>query len=305
VPGRPTSSVPARGWGTCEAGESGHDERLLVESTEPLREPLNHFLVLGVNMPTEYQATVTVKGWRKHRCEHCGERFAYPLRRTVAATAGTGWTGSDDDAVREAKRAASAGAEDELRSGFECVPCLNCGRFQAEMVEELGRRKVKSKTLLLYACGGLALATGGLAAIVTAAMMGAPDKNNTGLPLVITVVAWGAVVPFVLGTGAMFLLRRSARAAFDPYEGKSEEFWKRQARELGAVAPDELKAIEDRRRAAEEADIASQADLNFEADAKKPPRPPGANGGKPPAPPAPVRRSPEPPPAEKNPFDFS
>lgn len=261
-----------------------------------------------MTVPREYQATVTVKGWRKHTCEHCGGKFAYPLRRTAAATAGTGWTGSDDRAVREAKKAAKADAEEKLESEIECVPCLHCGQFQSDMVEELRRKHAKGKTLLLTAFGILALVAAGIAALVTMAMLDVKKKpGGEELPYLIIGLAWAVALVFALGAGAMFLMRQTAMKSFDPYGGKSEKHWMKVARDLGAVTPEEYKQIDAARRAAnpefDEPLVAEEGKNPFATGSRKKGTPPASA-------PTPAPKPTAPPPAakpaeEKNPFDFS
>jgi hypothetical protein len=255
-----------------------------------------------------YQAVVTEAGYRKHKCQHCGQKFAYIMARTAWGTGGTGFAGTDDEAVRQAKREAQKRVREMLRNEFECVPCLNCGEFQDEMIAELKRKATRGRfngALALAACALPALF---VAAVFTAAMLNAKNPTNEKGNLLVG-GAWVVAGLLTLAAGAMFTLWWQACKSFDPYGGRPLEFWKARARKLGAITPEELEVIERERREMEEEDakegkdgpvIGAEPEIP-EAEAVPEGEPwEKGNRKKAPKPAAPT----SPPPAEKNPFDF-
>jgi hypothetical protein len=230
------------------------------------------------------------------------------MTRTGTGLGATGTGTRDDKAVRAAKKMAQTDAEARLRREFECVPCLNCGKFQDQMVAELKRRRTRLWFIGGLVCGFLALPPLGLAVLLTRAITNTvrPPKDAA---YTACGIAW--VCAGLLGAAAIGLLvmwRHRVRT-FDPYEGKPEDYWIDQAMRLGAVTPEELEKIETRYR---ERNPEYEPLIHDDPALPEPDRPPPA-----PAPWAKGQRStkaessappPPPPPApsapEKNPFDF-
>jgi hypothetical protein len=256
-------------------------------------------------MANAWQATVAVSGWRKHRCEHCGQKFAYPITRTGTDVVRTNAVGSELAASREAKKGARAAARARLRSEFDCVPCPKCGEFQSAMVAALLARRTRVQTVLTRVLAALAVLVGLVAVVFTQEALKARAPNEVGHAL--CAGAWALTTTLTLGAIAAYAFRRRAVRTFDPYKGLPAEYWIERARKLGAVTEEEYARLETEHAAQPEQKpvIAEEPTNPFTGDGAKPWEP---TARQPPvAPPAqqkPWDRGSRPAPSPDNPFQF-
>lgn len=93
---------------------------------------------MGIN----YQASLTIRCWKEHRCVGCGSTYAYPLLRRATVTAAT---------AEELEARAQASALRSVHAAIKYVPCPSCGTYQPDMI---GARRMRRHLILFWAALG-------------------------------------------------------------------------------------------------------------------------------------------------------
>lgn len=128
----------------------------------------------------EYTTSVTGRAVKAVTCEQCGHEYLYLVRRKGTGTAEGFLLFSDPDGMgsAEAERLAQKAVEKELAAAVEIVPCPQCGRVQAAMVQEARVRHLawlRVVALIAFALGFIAGAVG-----FVATMAGSIDNPLPG-----------------------------------------------------------------------------------------------------------------------------
>ncbi|HEY1189708.1 MAG TPA: hypothetical protein VGE74_18820 [Gemmata sp.] len=258
-------------------------------------------------------AKATGSGWRKHRCQHCNGRFGYKMTRTAEAECPTGPFGlSREKALKQCKREAREALDELLATDVDSVPCPHCGQFQDSMIESM-RGKARggvSKALLIVAAG-----------LTLVAFIVSIEALKSGFALggvLLAFVTWGLAFGLVGFEVFRALRRRSQASSLDPYKGREFSYWKKRAREMGALMPEELEQARVAESAQNEAPMVEtvlnpftnqidRTEAKNPFPAKGPPAALPLPEDEPEEAPRPIKARPvlPSPPPEKNPFDFS
>lgn len=187
--------------------------------------------------------TVTTTFPKQCKCEHCGVRYVYPMRRSASAERSAHWGIGMNRAKRLAQEEAEAILQEVFRHDFDPVPCPECGLYQERMV----RRLLKEKYGRLQTVGNAFVIWGFLAAV--GAFCGgsfgyAVGQGSNHSVQVVPLVGGGLVL--MVGVFLVFLGLQKSReyvrraAAFAPNDPDDHDFRLEQARYLGAVTHTEF-----------------------------------------------------------------
>src|SRR4051794_26124698 len=97
------------------------------------------FIYFGRN----YAAAQTGSVVRHVECEKCNCFYAYELVRRGTGRATSPYMLNNAGAQRRADRRAAADLRKQLRTGVDPAACPDCGWYQATMVREMRRRRLR------------------------------------------------------------------------------------------------------------------------------------------------------------------
>lgn len=92
---------------------------------------------------THYYASAAGAATKTVVCEKCGETFHYTLVRTGRGEGQSPYFLDNEGARGRADAEAAASLRARLDAGVEPVPCPNCRWYQAHMVKEMRRRRLR------------------------------------------------------------------------------------------------------------------------------------------------------------------
>ncbi len=203
----------------------------------------------GGLLNTHVQFETTLKGVfdKRCECEHCGEEFVYPMRRTAEGE-GLAIAGTYQSRAKQASWD-KAFAKLVRTFGSQCdpVPCPECGRYQAAMsrrmyLEEHGNPRKSSNKLVLAGAGAVAAGLGcGVLTLAVRDGSAAPSEGSL-VTLAVTVGVF-AIGLILITVGIVRVMRSERRSAdYDPHPESTREERLRLARVSGAVTADEYRA---------------------------------------------------------------
>src|ERR1051325_12084365 len=97
-------------------------------------------MIIPIIIPTGYTYHCTVEGsvFKIVQCEHCNSIYVYKMTRTVAGSASDPLF-LNPEAPTMAAMAANFSLQQKLDTDCDAIPCLDCGKYQRNMVEALRR----------------------------------------------------------------------------------------------------------------------------------------------------------------------
>jgi hypothetical protein len=150
----------------------------------------------------KYTVTVTATTYKTVHCEKCGCDFVYPMRRRAQGTGHSPLWLDNKGATSRAEQAAQENLAKKLATEINPVPCLDCGRYQADMVTKLK----KSKWRWMVVVGWLAI----IVSLIAGWIIWLDDHQFIAA---FTNTFWGVVL---LAGVAMIVATKLRQRAFDP-----------------------------------------------------------------------------------------
>src|SRR5437867_4255362 len=107
------------------------------------------------------RTTTSVKGsaWRKLHCETCNQEYVFQVKATARAAETALYGIGSGGANERTRRHANANQRRLLQHIVEPVPCPICGWYQADMCDEIKRRRygwLLHMSICLIVIGGFA-----------------------------------------------------------------------------------------------------------------------------------------------------
>ena len=184
---------------------------------------------------------------KRVRCEQCETRYNYVMERQAEAGSRRPFGIGADDAARDVRSEARERLRRRLADEVDPVPCPECGRFQAEMVETMLEEDYGWVRLFPLWIALIGLIVVPVVAFLTFLFIKLGD-GFVEYPILIPVVAVVYFLPFAL----IWFRGRSRRARYNPNESEPLKarlrYARRRARVIATESEPESEPVAERPR---------------------------------------------------------